>query len=87
MEKIKQNYKILNVNKIFKLIDSMPMSKQTTPKNLSLYSDYNPKTTIGGLGFKNKEKAIFTIQTIKNKPMKYQLGVVNTMMSKQKIIK
>ena len=82
--KVKQNYKTLNVNKIFKLIDSMPMSKQTTPKNLSLYSDYNPKTTIKGLGFKNKEKAIFTIQTIKNKPMKYQLSVVNTMIGRAK---
>ena len=60
----------------------MPMSKQTNPKNLSLYSDYNPKATIKGLGFKNKEKAIYTIQTIKNKPMKYQLSVVNTMIGR-----
>ena len=82
--KVKQNYKTLNVNKIFKLIDSMPISKQTNPKNLSLYSDYNPKTTIKGLGFKNKEKAIFTIQTIKNKSMKYQLSVVNTMIGRAK---
>ena len=55
------NYKTYNSNRIFKLIDSMPMAKYKSKidaKNLSLYSDYNPKTTIKGLGFKDKDKAL-----------------------------
>ena len=48
----KLNYKIL-----FRVIDKMPLSKKFRPINLSLYSDYNPKTTTKGLGFKNEEKA------------------------------
>ena len=57
----KLNYKIM-----FKIIDKMPLSKKSRPINLSLYSDYNPKTTTQGLGFKNKEKALYTIKTIKD---------------------
>jgi len=30
---VKKNYKSLNILKLFKLVDSMPMSKKTTPKN------------------------------------------------------
>ena len=59
----------------------MPMSKYK-PENLSLYADYNKETTIKGLGFKNKEKAIKTLGKIKNKPMKYQINVVNTMIGR-----
>ena len=44
----------------------MPMGK-ANPINLSLYSDYNKETTIPNLGFKNKEKALYTIKAIKNK--------------------
>ena len=53
-------------------------------KNLSLYSDYNPKTTIKGLGFKDKDKALYTIERIKNEPLKYQISVINTMMGRAK---
>ena len=31
---------------------------------LSLYSDDNPKTTIKGFGYKNKQKAIDTIDLV-----------------------
>ena len=31
---------------------------------MNLYTDDNPKTTLQGLGFKNKEKAINTIKTV-----------------------
>jgi len=84
---IKKNYKKFDMNKIFKLIDSMPMSKyenKIKPKNLSLFSDYNPKTTIKGLGYKNKEKAIDTIDRIKNEPIKYQVNVISTMLGRAK---
>ena len=75
----KLNYKI-----VFKIIDKMPLSKKYRPINLSLYSDYNPKTTTQGLGFKNKEKALYTIKTIKNRSIKYQVNVIATMLGRAK---
>ena len=62
----------------------MPLNKKIKPINLSLYSDYNPKTTTHGLGFKNKEKALFTINKIKNRSIKYQVNVVSTMLGRAK---
>lgn len=53
-------------------------------QNLSLYSDYNKETTIPGLGFKDKEKAIYTLNKIKNKPIKYQVNLVSTMIGRAK---
>ena len=75
----KLDYKI-----VFKIIDKMPLSKKSKPINLSLYSDYNPKTTTQGLGFKNKEKALHTIKTIKNRSIKYQVNVIATMLGRAK---
>ena len=40
------------------------------PMNLSLFLDYNPKTTTPGLGYKDKAKAIYTVRTIKNRNLK-----------------
>ena len=74
----------LNYKTVFKMIDKMPLSKKSRPINLSLYSDYNPKTTTQGLGFKNKEKALYTIKTIKNRSIKYQVNVVATMLGRAK---
>jgi hypothetical protein len=82
--KIKKEYSNLIPSKIFKLIDSMLMGNLVNPTNLSLYSDYNPKTTIHGLGFKNKEKAIYTLEKIKNQALKYQVNVVSTMIGRAK---
>ena len=74
----------LNYQIMFKIIDKMPLSKKSRPINLSLYSDYNPKTTTQGLGFKNKEKALYTIKTIKNRSSKYQVNVIATMLGRAK---
>ena len=74
----------LNYKMVFKMIDKMPISKKFKPINLSLYSDYNPKTTTQGLGFKNREKAIYTIKTIKNRSIKYQVNVIATMLGRAK---
>ena len=62
----------------------MPLSRKIKPLNLSLFSDYNPKTTTQGLGFKNKEKALYTIDTIKNRSIKYQVNVIATMLGEGK---
>ena len=70
--------------KIFDIIDKMPMSNYKPKTNLSLYSDYDPKNTITGLGFKNKEKALYTINKIKDQPIKYQKSVVSTMIGRAK---
>ena len=36
------------------------------------------------MGFKNKEKALYTIKTIKNRPIKYQVNVIATMLGRAK---
>ena len=85
----KQSFKNFDSRKIFKIIDRMPMSKvlkdrKIKPLNLSLFSDYNPKTTTYGLGFKDKEKALHTIKFIKNRDLKYQVNVIATMLGRAK---
>ena len=85
----KQTFQNFDSRKIFKIIDKMPMSKVLKNKkikllNLSLFSDYNPKTTTYGLGFKNKEKALYTIKAIKKRNLKYQVNVIATMLGRAK---
>ena len=87
--KKKQTFKNFDSHKIFKIIDQMPMSKvfkdkKIKPLNLSLFSDYNPKTTTYGLGFKDKEKALYTVEAIKNRDLKYQVNVIATMLGRAK---
>ena len=82
--KSKKRMNNLNHKTIFRIIAKMPLSKKFKPINLSLYSDYNPKTTTHGLGFKNKEKAFYTIKTIKNRSIKYQVNVIATMLGRAK---
>ena len=75
----KLDYKV-----VFKTFNKMPISNKIKPINLSLFSDYNPKTTTKGLGFKNKEKALYTINTIKHRSKKYQVNVIATMLGRAK---
>ena len=86
---LKKTFHTLVPTDIFDLIDTMPMSKKKDfvkikPLNLSLYSDYKPQTTLNGLGFKNKEKAIYTIEAIRERDLKYQVNVVTTMLGRAK---
>ena len=85
----KKSFKSFDSKKIFKIVDKMPLSKvlknkKIKPLNLSLFSDYNPKTTTQGLGFKDKEKAMHTIKIIKNRDLKYQVNVITTMLGRAK---
>ena len=85
----KKSFKNFDSKKIFKIIDLMPMSKifkdkKIKPLNLSLFSDYNPKTTTHGLGFKDKEKASHTLKAIKHRDLKYQVNVIATMLGRAK---
>jgi hypothetical protein len=86
---LKEEFDTLIPREIFVLIDSMHMSKELKsgkiqPLNLSLYSDYKPETTLKGLGFKDKKKAIYTLNAIKGRDTKYQVNVVSTMLGRAK---
>lgn len=43
---------------------------------MSLYTDYNPSTTIHGMGYKNKHKAIKSIKILKNQPKNRQIWTI-----------
>lgn len=75
-----------SIFKIFKFIKNYEKETKCKekPLNLSLYTDYNPETTTPNLGFKNKEKAKYTIEKIKNRSIKYQIGVLNTLIGRAK---
>ena len=62
----------------------MKISKTKKQPGLSLYVDYNPKTTLKGTGFKNAETADKTIQLIKNRDLAYQKRVILTMFNRAK---
>jgi hypothetical protein len=52
--------------------------------NTSLYEDNHPKTSTTGTGFKDKQKALDTLEIIKDSDMIYQKQVVNTMYNRAK---
>ena len=52
--------------------------------NKSLYEDKHPKTSLKGTGFANKEKAITTLELIKDYNLTYQKQVVLTMYNRAK---
>lgn len=82
--KLIKKYKNFNLEKILKFIEKIPKDNLKIKQNLSLYDDYNPKTTITGLGYKDKEKALYTINKIKDMDKKYQFNVINTMINRAK---
>ena len=55
--------------------------------NKSLYEDKHPKTSLKGTGYANKEKAIKTLELIKNYNITYQKQVVLTMYNRAKFHK
>ena len=52
--------------------------------NLSLYADNHPKTSTKGTGFKDKQKALDTLNIIKDRDIIYQKQVVTTMYNRAK---
>ena len=63
---------------------SKKISKKTSKKNISLYKDDHPETSTKGTGFKDKQKAIDTLNIIKNRDLTYQKQVVTTMYNRAK---
>ncbi len=60
------------------------MKKSSKKINYSLYNDDHPKTSTKGTGFKDKQKAIDTLEIIKDRELTYQKQVVNTMYNRAK---
>ena len=52
--------------------------------NTSLYEDNHPKISTKGTGFKDKQKALDTLEIIKDRDIIYQKQVVNTMYNRAK---
>lgn len=55
-------------------------SKASAAKNIHLYTDDNPETTIKGMGFRDKATALRTLELVKQKPRARQIWSVNTML-------
>ena len=72
---VKHTYQLFNKTKIIKDIKEMPMGN-TKCSGLSLYADYNPKTTIKGTGYSDKKKALKTIDLIKDKNSVFPLTIL-----------
>ena len=83
-KKIKHTYKSLIIKKIFSDIEKMPMGNLRKKLNMSLYADYNKKTTTPGLGFKDETKAKYTVNKIKDRDIAYQRRVLVTMINRAK---
>ena len=81
---VKKIYNALTTSKVMADIAAMPMGALVRPKNMSLYSDYHPASSIPNLGYKNASTARRTIRTIKNKAPVYQKQVVDTMIGRAK---
>ena len=85
-----KNLNELNPKDIFKICDKITINElknlypKLKPKNLSLYSNYNEKNYTQGLGYKNKDKAIYTVKTIKSRDINYQINLLNTMIGRAK---
>lgn len=52
--------------------------------NTSLYEDNHPNTSTKGTGFKDKQKALDTLDIIKDRDIIYQKQVVTTMYNRAK---
>jgi len=49
-----------------------------------LYEDKHPQSSTKGTGYKDKQKALDTLEIIKNRDLIYQKQVVNTMYNRTK---
>jgi hypothetical protein len=59
-------------------------NKTKNKTNKSLYEDKHPESSLKNTGYKNKQKALDTLNIIKNKNIIYQKQIVNTMYNRAK---
>ena len=72
--------KINSLPIILKKIDEMPMGKiEKKFKSIELYTDAHPKSTVKGVGYKDKTIALKTLELIKNKPIIEQFLIINVL--------
>jgi len=76
--------KINCIPSIIKIIDEMPLGKIEKIKSIELYTDAHPKSTIKGVGYKNKKIALKTLELIKNESMKKKFLIVNVLYQRAK---
>ena len=69
---------------IIKTIDSMPLGKIEKLKSIELYTNAHPKSTVKGVGYKDKKTALKTLKLIKNKPKKSQFLIINVLYQRAK---
>jgi hypothetical protein len=66
-----------------KLFEYFPIQIKTDNKNYSLYSNDNPDKSLK-VGFKDTKTAKDSINLIRNKPLGYQIKVINTLYNRAK---
>ena len=77
--------KINSLPIILKKIDEMPMGKiEKKFKSIELYTDAHPKSTVKGVGYKDKTIALKTLELIKNKPIIEQFLIINVLYQRAK---
>jgi len=64
----------------------MTTKKTKKKKNMELFNDRNPISTIHNTGFKDKETALKTLQLLKYRDIDYQFQVINTMFYRCKYV-
>lgn len=73
--------KINSIPSIIQIIDEIPLGKI---KSIELYTDAHPKSTVKGVGYKDKKTALNTLKLIKKKPIKTQFLIVNVLYQRAK---
>jgi hypothetical protein len=76
--------KINSIPSIIKIIDEMPLGKIEKIKSIELYTNAHPKSTVKGIGYKDKKCALKTLKLIKNKPIKNQFLIINVLYQRAK---
>jgi len=76
--------KINCIPSIIKIIDEMHLGKLEKIKSIELYTNAHPKSTMKGIGYKNKKIALKTLKIIKGKSMKKQFLIINILYQRAK---
>ena len=79
--------KINCIEHIIELIDKMPMGKEELTeriKSIEIYTDAHKNSTIKGLGYKNKETALRSIDLIASYPREHQFRIINVLYQRAK---
>ena len=76
--------KINCIPSVIKIIDEMPMGKLEKIKSIELYTNAHPKSTVKGVGYKNKKIALKTLKLIKDESIRKQFLIVNILYQRAK---